>query len=244
MVALPERLDPTLAAIDAEWERRASKEPRRSYLGASQIGVKCERKLWYSIQPDMPREVPNAASLRRFADGHHGEDVMASRLRMVPGVQLWTVDEHTGGQIGGTLFDGRFGWHVDGVILGLIQAPETPHVFEHKQVGEDKFRKLQKLKTEVGEKHTLAMWDEVYYAQAVIYMHLLDLDRHYLTVATPGGRDYDSCRTEANRGMAEALIEKAGRIIRSPEPLARITERPEHWECKWCEFRGICHGIE
>ena len=33
---------------------------------------------------------------------------------MVPGVQLWDRDEHTGEQIGGTLHGGKFGWHVDG----------------------------------------------------------------------------------------------------------------------------------
>jgi hypothetical protein len=241
MALLPDILDPTLAAIDREIERRKTFEPRRTYLGASQIGHACERFLWYSIRPDVPRLPFDAASLKRFEDGHRGEAVMAERLRMVPGIQLWTVDDATGGQIGGKLFEGRFGWHVDGVIRGLIQAPKTPHVWEHKQTGQKKFDEFRKLKRTLDDKSVLAAWDSVYHAQAQVYMLLLDLDRHYLTVATPGGREYDSCRTELNRPMAEAQLEKARRIIEAASPPARISERPEFWKCKMCDYCDVCH---
>ncbi|MFO0906804.1 MAG: hypothetical protein U0835_00295 [Isosphaeraceae bacterium] len=241
MALIPEVGDPTLAAIDRELERRAATEPRRSYLGASAIGEPCERKLWYSIRPEIPRKPLDAASLKRFQDGHHGESVMADRLRLVPGVELWTSDDQTGGQIGGTLLDGRFGWHVDGVILGLLQAPETPHVWEHKQVGEKKFAEFRKLKAQMPEKQVLEHWDSVYFAQGVLYMELLDLSRHYLTVSTPGGRETASCRTEARPTMAKALLEKARRVLDAKEPPARLSERPEFFKCKWCDFREACH---
>lgn len=244
MALIPEVVDPTLAAIDREMERRAALEPRRSYLGASAIGDECERKLWYSIRPEIPRKPFDAASLKRFEDGHRGEALMAERLRMVPGVELWTVDEVTGGQIGGTLYGGRFGWHVDGVIRGLLQAPETPHVWEHKQVGQKKFDEFRKLKAAVGEKATLAAWDPVYFAQGVLYMELLDLTRHYLTVSTPGGRETLSCRTEAKPVMAKAVLAKAKRILDAVEPPVRLSERPEFFKCKWCDFREACHGLQ
>jgi hypothetical protein len=243
MALIPETVDPTLAAIDRELERRAALEPRRSYLGASALGDECERKLWYSIRPEVPRIPFNAASLKRFEDGHHGEAVMANRLRMVPGIELWTLDDKTGGQIGGTLYDGQFGWHVDGVIRGLLQAPETPHVWEHKQVGQKKYDELRKLKSTLGEKAALAAWDPVYYAQGVLYLELLDLTRHYLTAGTPGGRDFISCRTEANSVMAKALISKAGRVLAAKEPPSRLSERPEYFKCRWCDFREACHGL-
>src|SRR5436305_400208 len=107
MAAIPDITDPTLVAIDRALEERAAGKPRRYYLGATAIGDACERKLWYSIRPDVPKKPFDAASLKRFADGHHGEAVMAERLRMVPGVELWTADDQTGGQIGGTLFNER-----------------------------------------------------------------------------------------------------------------------------------------
>ncbi|CAN5149289.1 hypothetical protein BH10PLA2_BH10PLA2_19900 [soil metagenome] len=241
MVALPERFDPTLAAMDAEMERRAAEQPPRSYLGASQIGEACERKLWYSIQPGIARERFNAATLRRFEDGHRSEDVMIKRLRMVSGVELHTVDE-TGQQFGFSDLAGRFKGHVDGLMRGILQAPETDHVWEAKCVNEKKFAEFQKLKTSVGEKATLSEWDAVYYAQAIVYMHYFDMKRHYLVVMTPGARDHASCRTDANPEMAQALRAKAKRILDATKPPARLSERPEFWKCKMCQFRSVCHA--
>ena len=222
-------------------ERRALDEPRRSYLGASQIGEECERKLWYSIQPGLPREAWNALTLRRFEDGHRVEDVMAARLRLVPGIELHTHDDN-GEQFGFRDLDGKFRGHADGFIRGLLQAPETPAVWEHKAVNDKKFAELGKLKDKHGEKEALAKWDHVYYAQAVVYMHYFDMTRHYLTVTTPGARDHQSCRTNANPVMAEALREKAKRIINAKSPPARISERAEFYKCKWCSYKEVCHA--
>jgi len=157
MAIIPDMADPTLAALDRELERAAAAEPARNYLGASQIGHECERFLWYSLRPDVPRRSFQAATLRRFADGHAGEAVMIERLRLVPGIELWDRDEQ-GKQFGFTDFAGRFAGHVDGVILGLLQAPGTPHIFEGKVVNEKKFQEFKKLKREYGEKAALKLW--------------------------------------------------------------------------------------
>lgn len=233
--------DPTLAAIDRIMEAKAAAEPPRDYLGSSIIGEECSRKLWYGYT-NAPRKPFNAATLRRFECGHRGEDIMAERLRSVPGIELWTVDEATGGQIGGKLFNGRFGWHADGVILGLLQAPLTPHIWEHKQVNEKKFAELKKLKEKHGEKAAFEQWDYTYYAQGVLYMELLDLTRHYLTVSTPGGRDYTSCRTNADPRLAKALLAKAERIVNATSEPERMSDNPSHFKCRMCDFREVCHG--
>ena len=39
-----------------------------------------------------------------------------------------------------------------------------------------------------AKKAALAKWHLTYYAQAVLYMHYGEMDRHYLTVTGPGGR--------------------------------------------------------
>jgi hypothetical protein len=243
MVALPDMgIDPTLAAIDSAMEAEAAKEPRRTYLGASSIGSPCERSVWYSIQPDVPRKAFDAATLRRFADGHAVEAQMIERLRKVPGIQLWAIDETTGGQIGFSDFDGRFRGHADGVIKGIYQAPSTPHVFECKAVNPKKFEEFRKLKASLPEKKVLAAWDHTYWVQAVLYMDYLDLTRHYLVVSTSGGRDYLSCRSDAKPEMAAALRLKAKRILEATSPPSRISERSEFYLCKWCRFRVTCHA--
>jgi hypothetical protein len=216
--------DPTLLAVDAALMERTNSQPKRTYLGFSQIGEQCERKLWYGIQPDIPRAPISAQGVRAIMDGFHGETIMANRLRMVPGIQLHTHDEN-GQQWGFTDLEGKFAGHMDGAVLGLLQAKKTWHVFEHKQVNEKKFNELKKLKSD-GEKTALERWDFVYYAQAVLYMSYSGMTRHYLTCATPGGRDYTSVRTDANEKLAQALRMKAKRIIDAKQPPTRINDDP------------------
>jgi len=234
MVAIPERSDPTLRAIDEILETQTNNQPPRNYIGASGIGD-CARKIWYRFHTE-ERETFDAPTIRRFNDGHRVEDVMAAHLRMVPGVTLWTHDTE-GKQFGFT--DGPFAGNYDGVILGLLQAPTTPHLWECKATDEKKFNEFIKLRAE-DEKTALQKWNPIYYAQAVIYMHKAELTRHYLTVCTPGMRNYTSCRTEANPVYATALIEKAKRIAVSKTPPERIGG-PDWYACKWCGFYEICH---
>jgi hypothetical protein len=166
--------------------------------------------------------------------------LIAERLRLVPGIELW-AHQPDGSQYGFEDLGGRFRGHIDGVIRGLLQAPKTPHVWENKSVNDKKFKLFQKAVAEKGEKNALKAWDPIYYAQAVIYMHYFDLTRHYLTVTTPGGRDITSCRTEANPPYAEALREKARRILNATEPPARVSDNPSWYECKYCAFWETCH---
>lgn len=233
MVKIPERGDPTLLAIDAILEAETNNQPRRTYIGASGLGD-CARKLWYRYHTDM-RETFTANTIRLFNDGHRVEEVMAAHLRKVPGIQLWTHDEN-GKQFG--FVDGPIGGNCDGVILGLIQAPTTPHVWECKATEEKKFAEFLKLRNE-DEKTALQKWNPTYYAQAVLYMEKLALDRHYTTVCTPGMRNYTSCRTEANPVFARALLEKGKRIAGAKEPPERIGG-PDWYQCKWCAFYDVC----
>ena len=161
--------DPTLMAADRELEARSRREPRRNYLGISAIGHACSRKLWYDVHQPITEQF-SAATLKRFEDGHKSEDLMAIRLRMAAGIQLWTVDPDTGQQFECSDFGGRFKGHMDGVILGLHQSPRTPHVWEGKAVNEKKFANFKKAKAQYGEKGALEQWDYVYWCQAQAYM--------------------------------------------------------------------------
>lgn len=243
MSQLPEELenDPTLEAADKALEDEENSKPSRTYLGMSSIGRPCERELWYSFRWTQPAFF-NAETHRRFIDGHMGEDLQATRLRKVKGVTLKTIDPRTGQQFGFVDLGGHFRGHLDGDITGLLQAPKTPHIWEHKQVSESKFTKLVSLKEKHGEKNALAKWDETYYAQAVMYMYYGDRDRHYLTVSTPGGRITTSCRTDRNNDAALRFREKAKKIIFSVEPPARINDNPSWYQCKMCSYNEQCHG--
>lgn len=231
---------PTIAAIDVALE--ASQDTStRPYLGMSQIGNQCDRALWFGFRWCTPRKMP-ASALKAIEDGHRGEDIMADRLRMVAGVTLHTVNPQTGKQFGVEGCGGHLKGHLDGAILGVHEAPKTWHVWEHKQVNETKFKKLESLAQKLGEKEALKEWDATYYGQAISYMGFTGMERHFLTVATPGGRAFTSIRTEFNRADFDRYCARAQHIIDAPTPPERLSEDPAWYECKWCEHRALCHG--
>jgi hypothetical protein len=235
MAALPDFCCPTLEAADralADGQERR----RRAYLGMSAIGGACERALWYGFrwagQPSF-----DAATLKRFADGHASEAVAIDRLRGVPGIELHDLDED-GEQFGFKDLGGHFSGHMDGVALGLIQAPKTWHVVEIK--ASEKWQDLDKARRKVGEKHALAEWNAVYYAQGVLYMDYAGIDRHYLVCVSPGARRWTAVRTDADPVHALVLRGKAERIIFTDHAPNRIGG-PESFACKWCDWFAICH---
>ena len=240
MATLPEiPHDPTLAAMNAAIEKDGNASPARPYLGMSGIGKPCHRAIWYDFRWASDRYIA-AAGLRAIQDGFVNEDVTAKRLRMIPGIRLWTEGED-GQQIGCEDLSGHFRGHLDGVIEGLLQAPKTPHVWENKAVNPKKFDVLKKLISELGEKQALRHWDTTYFAQSQLYMHYQKLTRHYLTENTPGGRDTVTCRTEYDKASAQHYIDLARSIIASEGPPMRMSEDAVHWQCKWCDHHTTCH---
>lgn len=234
--------DPTLAAADTALVAKAAQEKPRAYLGMSSVGGSCGRKLWYDFRK-VGREVFDAATLKRFEDGHRTEALVIDRLRLLEGITLVDRQEN-GEQIGYIDLDGHFRGHLDGDIIGILQAPKTPHVFEAKCCSEKKFNELKKVVAELGEKQALKKWNPVYYTQGQLYCHYHNRTRHYLVVATPGGRDWMGVRTDYDAAHAIQTIAKAKRIIQSNEPLDKLSNDPSYFECRYCTFSNICHKGE
>lgn len=231
--------DATLEAIREKLRSIERSQPQRGYLGASSIGHPCERKSWYYYHRPELRKPLNDVGHLAVNCGHRSEDIMAHYLRLMDGIEL--VTEHEGNQIGFIDCGGKFKGHIDGIIRGLIQAPKTPHVWEHKDTNHKKFANFQNLKQKHGEKKTLQEWDIVYYGQAQIYMHYMDMTRHYMTVSLSGVRDFDSCRTEYDKGYATSLVERAKRVIEFENPPIRLSNKKDFYMCRFCDFAEECH---
>lgn len=235
MAIIPTLGDPTLDAIRRIYEQRPN--DKRDYIGASSIGDPCARKLWYRFKGYHAKPFDSATQFR-FEDGHRTEELMIARLRMVEGVKIWNRQED-GNQIGFSLFDGKFKGHVDGIIKGLWQSPKTPHVLEIKCT--EDLNKFRKVKHEKGDKNALKNWSETYFVQAQVYMQAFELTRHYTVVASAGGRDFDSCRTEYEAETAQRYKDRAFEIIKAEKEPQKISDKPDFYLCRWCEFGEICH---
>lgn len=234
MVSIPEYLDPTLEAInkaiESEQELRTSKN-----IGFGEIGHECSLYLWNKIHCDEP-EINSAESLRRMRNGQRDEVAMAEDLRKVPGVVLYTNDPNRGNkQYKVDFLDGRLTGRLDGVIIGIIQAPKTYHTWEHKAVDEKKFNVLQKEKD-------LKKWNPKYNAQVHLGMLGSDLDRAYFTVSTPGLRQVTALRVSLEKEYAKSMINKAERIIEAKTAPEKIGGA-DYYICKICRFYNKCHGV-
>lgn len=240
MVSIPNYGDPTLQAM----LRIVADKPRenRGYLGASQIGEPCARRLWYKFNgyPEGKSGYEDIGNCSADS-GHYAEKITAERLQAIPGIQLIT-HKSDGSQYGWSTFDGKFKGHYDGLITGLIQAPKAKHIWEHKDKDHKKFADFQNTKQKYGEKQTLKNWDEVYYAQAQVNMHFEQVDRHYMTVSYAGARRYDSCRTEYDPIVAAQYVDRADKIINATIEPPRISENKDFFSCKFCPFKETCHA--
>lgn len=250
MTKIPSPSDPTLEAMLKAVEDNNQREIR-NYIGASEIGDPCMRKIWYNYNNCKKTELSHVP-LMAADSGHYAEAKTADRLRLLPFIELYT-HQSDGGQFGwkrevkledGTT--GRISGHYDGLIKGLLQAPKAIHIWEHKDKDHDKFANFQATKKKHGEKNALKQWDETYYGQAQINMHMAQADgipaqRHYLTVSYAGARKYDSCRTDYHKEDAERLYAKMIKILNYPVAPPKLSEKPDFWLCRFCDFRKTCH---
>ena len=230
--------------IDAALTRNRGSEAPRRYLGASRLGVACERALQYEYlhtPVDPGREIPGRV-LRVFEVGHALEDLAIRWLRLA-GFDLYTR-KADGGQFGFSVAGGRIQGHVDGVInagpsdLGL----RCPALWECKTMNDKSWRD--------AAKHGLAQSKPVYAAQIAVY-------QAYMEGSIPGISSNPALFTAINKdsqeiwfelvpfdgGLAQRMSDRAVRIITATdtgELLPRHATTPTHFECKFCPWQDRC----
>lgn len=197
--------------------RRVAAEPRRGYLGMSQIGKPCERALWLDING--AERVPTPGRTARIFDcGHATEARVIADLRAAG----FVID---GDQDGFEDFDGRFRGHRDGVIHGVTKQP---HLLEIKSANDASFKNFKKngLKSK-----------PVYEAQMQCYMGYGGQERGLFVVENKNNQEIYTERVYFDRQKFDDLKAKAGRILAAAEAPDKITDETE---CRFCDFRLVC----
>lgn len=224
---------PTVAAIHRAYEE-ANDEDRRGYLGASIIGKECERELWLYFRWATEPEKFDGRMLRLFQTGHREEARMVDDLRRA-GVEVWDVDPRTGKQFSISNLGGHFKGHLDGVALGILEAPKTPHVLELKTHNTKSFTALRNQGVRKAKPE--------HYAQMQIYMHHMDLKRAFYLAHNKDTDELYAERIEYDAVAAIGYLARAERIITDERPPARLHGDPEKWPCMFCSQRWTCHGL-
>ncbi len=231
MATLPDTPSPTRDAIFAAYEADRD-DGFRPHLGASQIGKSCERALWYDFRWVTRSGFPGRI-LRLFETGQLEEARIVRNLRRI-GATVLEVDPETGRQWRVEAHGGHFGGSLDGVALGLLEAPKTWHVLEFKTHGLKSFRELvAKSVAEARPQH---------WAQMQIYMHLTGLTRAMYVAVCKDTDDLHVERVRADDDAAERLLAKASRVIHAARPPSRISGDPAWFECRFCDHHALCHG--
>lgn len=223
------------AALDVE---RAVQIPR-DYLGASRLGVACERALQYEYAgaPVDPGRGFSGRILRVFEVGHVLEDLAVRWLRMA-GFELHN-QKANGGQFGFSVAGGKLQGHCDGVFVGGPEGFAYPALWENKCVGTKAFRELQK--------SGLAVAKPIYHAQVVTYQAYLGLHEHP-AIFTAVNADSMEIYTEwvpFDAALAQKMSDRAVRVIQATEAgelLPRGFAEASHFECKFCSYAQRCWG--
>lgn len=230
MAELPKPPSATVSAIYHAYEDAADTE-NRPHLGASLIGRECERALWYTFRW-AGSEKHEGRLLRLFERGQREEAVFVANLRAI-GCTVHDVDPRTGEQFRFTDVAGHMGGSMDAVALGVPEAPATWHCCEFKTHNAKSFKALaDKGVAEAKPEHA---------AQMQLYMHWSGMVRALYLAVNKDTDELYSERLRYDKAAVETLIEKAGRIILADNPPARLSERPDWYQCRWCQFHGICH---
>ncbi len=225
------------ALIDAGLQKRQAEQRPRSYLGASRLGVSCERALQYEFAKapvDPGREHPGRL-LRIFERGHLSEESMIQWMRQA-GFDLRTTKPN-GEQFGFAALDGRLAGHIDGVIVDGPYGFKYPALWENKCLGSKSWRDL--------EKNKLAISKPIYHAQVVLYQAYLELHENP-AVFTAVNADSMEIYTELvpfDAALAQRMSDRALKVISATdagELLARAYQDPTHFECRMCSWQGRC----
>lgn len=225
------------ALVDAGLQQARARQPERQYLGASRLGVACERALQfeYAKAPiDHGRDTPGRG-LRIFDRGHVMEDCMVEWLRDA-GFDLRTRDRG-GEQFGFSVADGRLQGHADGVIVGGPEGFAYPCLWENKCLGGKSWREL--------EKHRLAVAKPVYAAQVALYQAYLELTEHpaLFTAVNADTMEIYAELVPFDAALAQRMSDRAVKIITATdagELLPRSFAESTHFECRMCAWQDRC----
>ena len=225
------------ALVDAGLQQARAGQVVRRYLGASRLGVACERALQFEFAHapvDYGRDIQGRI-LRIFERGHVNEECMVGWLRDA-GFDLRT-HKADGEQFGFSVADGRLQGHIDGVFVGGPEGFAYPALWENKCLGSKSWRDL--------EKNRLAISKPVYAAQVALYQAYLELHEHP-AIFTAVNADTMEIYVELvpfDAALAQRMSDRAVKVITATEAgelLPRAFTDQTHFECRMCAWQDRC----
>lgn len=217
---------------NGEVGRHGQEEPHRWHLGASQLGKECDRMLWYSFHWVQRSNFPGRL-LRLFDRGDLEEPRIVTDLKAI-GCDVRELEEGTERQIRHAWHSGHLAQSIDGLASNVPgYDPAEVMVCEFKTAKESIWSSLAANGVAIEQPH--------YWAQCQLGMEGQGLERCLFVSVN---KDTDEIYVEVvpfDRSAAEKLLAKGRRIVDSPMPLAKISDDPTFWKCRFCDVSEVCH---
>lgn len=219
-----------LARVDAHTVASEDQSPR-NYLGASEIGEKCLRKLFYKFRW-CGREQFDGRMLRLFARGDREEPVVCELLE---GAGFIVSTPAKDGETDFQFKDcaGHFAGTADGVVSEDNENWYLLEIKTWKILGGGNFNDLKRQ----GVKEC----EPKYYAQMQTYMGQLGLENALFIAVCKENDDIHMEWVPFNRLDFEVCLSKAEAVIGATTPPDRISNDPKTFSCRYCTFNRLCH---
>ena len=223
------------------WDWWASRnDGNRRHLGASQIGKRCERALWYSFRWANSPEFKGRV-MRLFHRGHMEEFTFVMELEGI-GCEFVFPDKDPEKQWRFEAHDGHFGGSCDGVIKsGVPEAPKSPHIAEFKTHSNKSWTDVRR--------HGVQESKPEHYFQMQSYMGMTGelwgakhrVERALYVAVNKDNDDLHIERVRFDPKAWESMKLKAERVIYANKAPVGISQNPQWYECKFCDYYDLCH---
>ena len=216
--------------IDGALERERAAQPERDYIGMSELGDECLRRVFYNAEK-APRKAFDGSKLRIFETGHVYEAMVARWLRAAG---FWL---ETGEQLEAWAANGAIKGHIDGYAGNGPHYPGLlyPFIWENKALGSKWWKLIVK--------NGLQQAEPKYYGQVQTYMGYFETQNALFSAVNKDTEEVYWEIIKLDLAEAQRFSDRGVTVINALEtgvPPERICPNATFQQAKWCSFVDYC----
>lgn len=228
---------PHLLTIERIYQWYEKQESSRDNAGmpSSYMGHECDRFHWYAFRWAAHAAPKPGKLLRLFRTGQIEEERILEDLRNI-GCEVTEGNPATGKQWKFWLCGGHVVVKPDGMVLGLPDSKDHWHTIELKTANNKNFNAIVK--------HGLRKAKYDHYIQCQLQMHASGCSRCLYIIKNKDTEELHGIRFHHDREFCETVLARARKIIETDWAPPKLHDDPDKkgaWQCRFCDFRGVCH---